>query len=138
MGRRGGVEGAGGRGVGEAVGARLARRQLPLVGIDGLIEYPVLYPLSAGSARGVSGGKDFDWVQAGGMTPRQGLDRAGSEIAPPTGSLRGLSAAKALRRLPWGEPDRETGRETDRDTGRETGIETDRERENDEREVGLI
>ena len=100
----------GGEGVMGAVTARLARRQLPRVNRDGLVEYAVPMP-SSGTIRGQSNvprGADIDWILAG---------TAGTGSADPTGSARStpglndslnmsgssprrfLSAGK--NRLPW-------------------------------------
>lgn len=97
----------GGDGVMGAVTARLARRQLPRLNRDGLVEYAVPMPTGRGQNT-VPCGADIDWILAG---------TAGTGSADPTGSARStpglndslnlsgpsprrfLSAGK--NRLPW-------------------------------------
>ena len=71
----------GGDGVMAAITARLARRQLPRLNRDGLVEYAVPMP-SSGTIRGQNNtprGADIDWILAG---------TAGTGSADPTGSAR--------------------------------------------------
>lgn len=71
----------GGDGVMAAITARLARRQLPRLNRDGLVEYAVPMP-SSGTIRGQSNtprGADIDWILAG---------TAGTGSADPSGSSR--------------------------------------------------
>lgn len=71
----------GGDGVMGAITARLARRQLPRLNRDGLVEYAVPMP-SSGTIRGQSNtprGADIDWILAG---------TAGTGSADPSGSAR--------------------------------------------------
>ena len=71
----------GGDGVMGAITARLARRQLPRLNRDGLVEYAVPMP-SSGTIRGQSNtprGADIDWILAG---------TAGTGSADPSGSVR--------------------------------------------------
>lgn len=71
----------GGDGVMGAITARLARRQLPRLNRDGLVEYAVPMP-SSGTIRGQNNtprGADIDWILAG---------TAGSGSADPSGSAR--------------------------------------------------
>ena len=71
----------GGDGVMGAITARLARRQLPRLNRDGLVEYAVPMP-SSGIIRGQSNtprGADIDWILAG---------TAGTGSADPSGSAR--------------------------------------------------
>lgn len=71
----------GGDGVMAAITARLARRQLPRLNRDGLVEYAVPMP-SSGTIRGQNNtprGADIDWILAG---------TAGTGSADPSGSAR--------------------------------------------------
>ncbi|XP_074631934.1 TOG array regulator of axonemal microtubules protein 1-like isoform X2 [Acropora palmata] len=68
----------GGDGVMSAVTARLARRQLPRLNRDGLVEYAVPMPTGRGQNT-VPSGADIDWILAG---------TAGTGSADPTGFAR--------------------------------------------------
>lgn len=71
----------GGEGVMGAITARLARRQLPRLNRDGLVEYAVPMP-SSGTIRGQNNtprGADIDWILAG---------TAGTGSADPSGTAR--------------------------------------------------
>lgn len=96
----------GGDGVMAAVQARFARRQLPKLNSDGLVEYAMPLP-SAGSAKvnvNMSPrGADVEWILAGGSSSdcpssarsTPGLNDSGVAISP----RRHVSAGK--NRLPW-------------------------------------
>ena len=76
-----------------AVQARLARRQLPRVTSEGLVDYSLQIPASASTAarsdwkpqKGGSGGfkwgSDVDWIRAGKMTTKKAIyfDETSSE-----------------------------------------------------------
>lgn len=99
----------GGDGIMAAVQARFARRQLPKLNSDGLVEYAVHLP-SSGSAKGnvnmVPCGADVEWILAGGSSSdcpsTPGISDSGMGVSP----RRHLSAGK--NRLPW-----ENGEKTD-------------------------
>jgi hypothetical protein len=99
-----------------AVQARLARRKLPTIGNDGLVEYAVLGSSSAaGGNRREAGliGADVEWIElgAGGtgigaaFTARQKVDNADGHISneelPLKSPRRHFSAGKNLGKLPW-------------------------------------
>ncbi|XP_053801157.1 TOG array regulator of axonemal microtubules protein 1 isoform X2 [Vidua chalybeata] len=115
---------AGGAGVAHAVQARLARKVLPRLGEQGLVEYGVPLP-SSGRCRGPCPppGADTEWLLMGSRS-RSAHGRCGhaacrDALRGPAGAQRGLSprrvlsAGRALRnKLPWeNEPaaDREGG-----------------------------
>ena len=92
----------GGDGVMAAVQARFARRQLPKLNSDGLVEYAVPLP-SSGSAKVNAGlsprGADVEWILAGGVSsdcPTSARSTPGLNDSSPR---RHLSAGKS--RLPW-------------------------------------
>lgn len=100
----------GGDGVMAAITARLARRQLPRLNRDGLVEYAVPMP-SSGTIRGQNNtprGADIDWILAG-TTGTGSADPSGTARSTPglNDSLnmsgpsprRFFSAGK--NRLPW-------------------------------------
>ncbi|XP_078671438.1 TOG array regulator of axonemal microtubules protein 1-like isoform X3 [Branchiostoma floridae x Branchiostoma belcheri] len=117
-----------GDGVMAAVQARLARRQLPRLGTDGLVEYATPPPASArsrsstGSAtQGAHQGADTEWIlnapgaQGGGSArDRPESDDFLSRSTPgplPSGGIDGItpqprryfSAGRARNKLPWEE-----------------------------------
>jgi len=87
-----------------AVQARLARRQLPSVSANGLVEYAVI--VSSATARGTMAGVDIDWVKCGscslGSPAKTDLveTNAHSSISPSLRHRLGMSA-KSLSKLPW-------------------------------------
>ena len=92
----------GGDGVMAAVQARFARRQLPKLNSDGLVEYAVPLP-SSGSAKVNATlsprGADVEWILAGGVSsdcPTSARSTPGLNDSSPR---RHLSAGKS--RLPW-------------------------------------
>ncbi|ELU00496.1 hypothetical protein CAPTEDRAFT_91714 [Capitella teleta] len=113
-----------GDGVMAAVQARLARRQLPRLSVDGLVDYAILIPSSASSARGASTpqGADLDWILSAsggsGSSARSSRNEV-MELESVTSSARStpvhpdnshgpsprrhLSAGKSRNRLPWEE-----------------------------------
>lgn len=95
----------GGDGVMAAVQARLARRQLPKLNSDGLVEYAVLLP-SSGSANVNSNlssqGADVEWILAGGVSsdcPSSARSTPSVGDSALSSPRRHLSAGK--NRLPW-------------------------------------
>jgi len=99
-----------------AVQARLARRQLPSVGDDGLVEYAVV----VSSPAVPRGGVDVDWVRTGSSSSSScGVDspvRSDSFEAKPRSTSPPHSrhhacgiAAKSLSRLPWEREPPEVG-----------------------------
>ncbi|XP_053835463.1 TOG array regulator of axonemal microtubules protein 1 isoform X2 [Vidua macroura] len=104
---------AGGAGVAHAVQARLARKVLPRLGEQGLVEYGVPLP-SSGRCRGPCPppGADTEWLLMGSRS-RSAHGRCGhaacrDALRGPAGAQRGLSprrvlsAGRALRnKLPW-------------------------------------
>jgi hypothetical protein len=115
-----------------AVQARLARRRLPTIGNDGLVEYAQLTPSSAVSSSGggnrrisVGGqGSDIDWVDYGasgaGITFRANADDADLQLQHQASDLssrsaqgvtprRHLSASKSLSKMPWEKETEEVG-----------------------------
>jgi hypothetical protein len=107
-----------------AVQARLARRRLPTISNDGLVEYAQLAPSSAVSSASSSNrristggqGSDVDWVEYGasgaGITFRGNADDAGLQLQQQASDLstrsaqgatprRHLSASKSLSKMPW-------------------------------------
>jgi hypothetical protein len=95
----------GGEGVMAAVQARFARRQLPKLNSDGLVEYAVPLP-SSGSAKGNANvsprGADVEWILAGGVTsdcPSSARSTPGINDPGLSSPRRHLSAGKG--RLPW-------------------------------------
>lgn len=103
----------GGDGVMSAVQARFARRQLPKLNSDGLVEYAVPLP-SAGSAKVSSNiaprGADVEWILAGGSSS----DCPSSARSTPSlnDSAVGLSPRRHLsagkHRLPWENSEKTT------------------------------
>ena len=122
-----------GDGVMAAVQARLARRILPKLNLEGLVEYATPVPSSAGSRGGsvnLPPGADIEWILAA-SGPINGSARSGrsdmeiesvvstagrsarSTPAPPITDNQGLgptprrymSAGKGKNRLPWDETD---------------------------------
>ncbi|XP_064278828.1 TOG array regulator of axonemal microtubules protein 1 isoform X2 [Passer domesticus] len=96
---------AGGAGVALAVRARLARRVLPRLGEQGLVEYGVPLP-SSGRCRGPCPppGADTEWLLMGSRSrsaqPRHALH--GPACAPRAPSPRRvLSAGRGKNKLPW-------------------------------------
>jgi len=83
-------------GLMNAVQARLARRQLPTVSNDGLVEYAV--------AHGTVSGVDIDWVKCGSYSlesPKSDfVDNKPHSVATSSRHHIGMSA-KSLSRLPW-------------------------------------
>ena len=85
-----------------AVQARLARRQLPSVADDGLVDYAVL-----ASGRGSSTGADVDWVKGGSSYAVDSPVRSDSfevkprSTSPPPSRTYGGVSAKSLSKLPW-------------------------------------
>ena len=95
----------GGDGVMAAVQARFARRQLPKLNSDGLVEYAVPLP-SSGSAKGNTNisprGADVEWILAGGVSsdcPSSARSTPGINDPALSSPRRHLSAGKG--RLPW-------------------------------------
>ena len=103
-----------GDGVMAAVQARLARRQLPRLNADRLVDYTTPVPTSASVHAGL--GADVEWVlsAAGGASARSHrsgdmeLESVTSARSTPTGgphdsgsSRRHFSAGKGKSRLPW-------------------------------------
>ena len=111
-----------GEGVMGAVQARLARRQLPKLNSEGLVEYATPVPSSA-STRSSSSfqqqGADMEWI-IGGSTSSRGLSRSdtmelesvnSSSCPTPTSGIPGpdnngqsrpyMSAGKGRKKLPW-------------------------------------
>ena len=95
----------GGEGVMAAVQARFARRQLPKLNSDGLVEYAVSLP-STGSAKGNTNlsprGADIEWILAGGVSsdcPSSARSTPGINDPGVSSPRRHLSAGKG--RLPW-------------------------------------
>jgi len=87
-------------GVMAAVQVRLARRQLPSVSDNGLIEYAVFV-----ASRGTVAGVDIDWIKTGTscMASPAKSDSVETKARSMSPSLRrhvGMSA-KSLSRLPW-------------------------------------
>jgi len=84
-----------------AVHARLTRRQLPVVNVDGLVEYSS----GAGGSAG-QGSADVDWIMQGSMSFVSPAYSSSSEFSednsstPPSGR-RYLSATKNLSKMPW-------------------------------------
>ncbi|XP_033734245.1 TOG array regulator of axonemal microtubules protein 1-like isoform X1 [Pecten maximus] len=112
-----------GEGVMTAVQARLARRQLPKLNSDGLVEYATPIPSSASSRTPVQSlGADLDWIMAVGSTgsARQ-ISRSDTmevesvtsssarstpaviEAGTPATSRRFMSAGRGRNKLPWEE-----------------------------------
>ncbi|XP_069117055.1 TOG array regulator of axonemal microtubules protein 1-like isoform X2 [Argopecten irradians] len=112
-----------GEGVMTAVQARLARRQLPKLNSDGLVEYATPIPSSASSRTPVQSlGADLDWIMSVGSTgsARQ-ISRSDTmevesvtsssarstpaviEVATPATSRRFMSAGRGRNKLPWEE-----------------------------------
>jgi len=82
-----------------AVQARLARRQLPSVSDDGLIEYAVLTPSATVRLSGV----DIDWVKCGScsvdpLVRPESLEVRTQSMSP---TLRHQMSVKSLSKLPW-------------------------------------
>ena len=95
----------GGDGVMAAVQARFARRQLPKLNSDGLVEYAVPLP-SSGSAKVNANlsprGADVEWILAGGVSsdcPSSARSTPGVNDSALSSPRRHLSAGK--NRLPW-------------------------------------
>lgn len=112
-----------GEGVMVAVQARLARRQLPKLGSDGLVEYAILVPSSA-SSRSIAQvqGADMDWMLSVGGASSSRLARSDTmELESVTSSARSTpsagmpegggstparpfrSAGRGRNKLPWEE-----------------------------------
>ncbi|XP_021373812.1 TOG array regulator of axonemal microtubules protein 1-like isoform X3 [Mizuhopecten yessoensis] len=111
-----------GEGVMTAVQARLARRQLPKLNSDGLVEYATPIPSSASSRTPVQSlGADLEWIMAVGSTgsARQ-ISRSDTmelesvtssarstpaviEAGTPATSRRFMSAGRGRNKLPWEE-----------------------------------
>ena len=111
-----------GEGVMGAVQARLARRQLPKLNSEGLVEYATPVPSSASTRSSASfqqQGADMDWILGGSMSSR-GLSRsdtmelesvnssncptptATTPITETNGQSRPyMSAGKGRKKLPW-------------------------------------
>ena len=115
-----------GDGVMAAVQSRLARRQLPRVNADGLIDYATPIPSSASSSRGsVPAGADIDWILmasgsagssarsarsdmelesiASGSARSTPVHIPESPVHTPRGSGRHLASASRRNKLPWDE-----------------------------------
>ncbi|XP_028409704.1 TOG array regulator of axonemal microtubules protein 1-like isoform X3 [Dendronephthya gigantea] len=95
----------GGDGVMAAVQARFARRQLPKLNMDGLVEYAVPLP-SSGSAKVNANmsprGADVEWILAAGVSsdgPLSARSTPGLSDSASSSPHRHLSAGKS--RLPW-------------------------------------
>ena len=88
-----------------AVQARIARRQLPSVSDDGLVEYAVPTAVLSSTARGTATGVDIDWMKCGsyslGSPAKTDLFEAKANSV--TSSLRGHVGvtARSLSKLPW-------------------------------------
>jgi len=91
-------------GVTAAVQARLARRQLPSVGDDGLVEYAALAS-SSSVGRGSAAGVDVDWVKSGSCGVESPATSDSFEAKPrstsPSARHRVGMSAKSLSKLPW-------------------------------------
>ena len=96
-----------GEGVMTAVQARLARRQLPVVNDDGIVEYA-----SQMNSRGMaSAGADIDWIQSGSSSVAMStksnysdtmeLESATSSARSSPPSARKSRASASKSRLPW-------------------------------------
>jgi len=90
-------------GVMAAVQVRLARRQLPSVSDNGLVEYAVF--VTSAAARGTVTGVDIDWIKSGSYCLASPAKSDSSEtkarsISPSLRRNVGMSA-KSLSRLPW-------------------------------------
>jgi len=85
-------------GLAAAVQVRLARRQLPSVNDNGLVEYAVFV-----AARGTPPGVDTDWIKSGAY----GLASPAKSDSAETTKARNVSprsvgmSAKSLSKLPW-------------------------------------
>ncbi|KAH3848001.1 hypothetical protein DPMN_090337, partial [Dreissena polymorpha] len=111
---------ADGEGVMAAVQARLARRQLPKLNSEGLVEYATPVPSSASTRSTASfqtQGADMEWIMGGSTTSSRGLSRSdtmelesvnSSTCPTPTASTADqngtrpfVSAGKGRKKLPW-------------------------------------
>ncbi|KAM9294296.1 TOG array regulator of axonemal microtubules protein 1, partial [Gastrophryne carolinensis] len=93
-----------GEGVMNAVQARLARKTLPRISPQGLVEYALPFPSSAGQVRGAHHlpGADTDWLLTGGGGVRNGDHRSVVTLTDPV-ARRMLSAGKGKNKFPWEE-----------------------------------
>ncbi|XP_074645320.1 TOG array regulator of axonemal microtubules protein 1-like isoform X2 [Tubulanus polymorphus] len=123
-----------GEGVMAAVQARLARRQLPRLNTDGLVDYATPAPTSA-TTRGATvapQGADIDWIMAasGGMGSARSSVRSSEsiELESVSGSARSTpvnvgptprrfySAGRGKTKLPWEEEDERVSTSVDHPT----------------------
>ncbi|XP_071163837.1 TOG array regulator of axonemal microtubules protein 1-like isoform X38 [Mytilus edulis] len=120
-----------GEGVMAAVQARLARRQLPRLNSDRLVEYATPMPSSASSRSQYVHGADIEWIMAVGgsgssarqysrsdtmelesvsSSARSTPNVIPSESLTPTNRTRFLSAGRGRSKLPWEEDQEERGK----------------------------
>ncbi|XP_033112245.1 TOG array regulator of axonemal microtubules protein 1-like [Anneissia japonica] len=96
-------------GVMRAVQARLARRQLPKVRGDGLVEHATMMPSSATARASSSCSYDVLWImKAAGGTTQSARERTDhslelAELSDAAPQKRFYSAGKGRVKLPWGE-----------------------------------
>ncbi|CAC5385590.1 unnamed protein product [Mytilus coruscus] len=120
-----------GEGVMAAVQARLARRQLPRLNSDRLVEYATPMPSSASSRSQYVHGADIEWIMAVGgsgssarqysrsdtmelesvsSSARSTPNVIPSESLTPTNRTRFLSAGRGRSKLPWEEDQEDRGK----------------------------